>query len=179
MRLLILPLAAIALVSCTVPTPADRSAAIETGSDLTTVKIPVLRSPWLESRWGAPQVATRADGGYRLTYRQGTSLNYVFIHGVMKPSPVPDTAPDMQEDSFAHNGEPVSTHHKQSWRQATVLGKGVKWYQNDAGGGADFPCYKTVDFPLTAPDGRSGHYRIEVCTDEESKAAEWITKVSW
>lgn len=178
MRTPILPVLVLAwpLVSCVGPKPTVREQAAR---GMGRVSMPVLRAPVLEKSWDMPRIETHADGGYRITYRQGTSLNYVFVHGLANPAPVPATPPDMQEDTFTDKGEPVSIHHKQSWRTTTIAGQKVKWYQNDAGGGADFPCYKTVDFALTAPDGRTGHYRVEVCAESETKAAEWIRMVGW
>lgn len=55
----------------------------------------------------------------------------------------------------------------------------MKWYQSAGDSGADFPSYETVDFTLTAPDGRTGHYRVEVSTDSPLKAADWIKRVNW
>ena len=34
------------------------------------------------------------------------------------------------------------------------------------------PTDRAVDFALTAPDGRTGHYRIEVCATTDQKAAD-------
>lgn len=164
------------LVSCVDPKPPTASEVRETSGDLAEAKVPVLRSAYLEKNWGLPQITTYSDGSYRMRFRQGNTLNYVFIHGLVKPSATPNQPPDVEE-YVAIDGPAKLT--KQSWRSAVILGSSVKWYQNDTGGGADFPCYKTVDFALTAPDGRKGHYRIEVCADSEAKAAQWIRKVNW
>lgn len=164
------------LVSCVDPKPTSGSEVRETGGDLAEAKVPVLRSAYLEKSWGLPQITTFSDGSYRMRFRQGDTLNFVFIHGLVNPSAAPSQAPDIEE--YGPIDGPV-TLTKQSWRSAVILGSSVKWYQHDTGGGADFPCYKTVDFALTAPDGRKGHYRIEVCADSETKAAQWIRKVNW
>jgi hypothetical protein len=182
MRFPLLPIFALCMLaaSCTDPALLPQGESRTTSSDLSSVKIPVLRSPYCEKNWGAPEIQVEEDGGYFLRYRQGTSLNYVFIYGLVKPEPVPATPPDWKEESFNDaTGFPTIIPHKQSWRETTILGKPVKWYQNDSGGGADFPCYKTVDFSLTAPDGRIGHYRVSVCSDTEAKAADWIKRVDW
>lgn len=171
--------------SCTSPVtpqaPAARSSEpLEIGHDLSQAKIPVLRSSYFEKNWGLPEITTFADGSYSLRFRQGTTLNYVFIHGLVDPKPVPAAPPDWSEESFnEQTGFPALIYHKQPWRQTSILGTSVKWYQNDSGGGADFPCYKTVDFALTAPTGKTGHYRIEVCSDTSQKAADWIKRVNW
>jgi hypothetical protein len=172
----------ILLAGCTATSapPAASNQRTETGSNLATCTIPVLRSSYHEKQWGAPQITTYSDGGYRLMYRQGSSLNYVFVHGITNPAPVPTGPPDCMEEKFNEStGEPAMVPHPQSWRNASILGTSVKWYQKDMGGGADFPFYKTVDFPLTAGDGRAGHYRVEVCSSSESKAADWIKRVNW
>lgn len=169
-------------VSCAPPssrTPESR-ALQETGGYLSQVKMPVIRSSYFEKNWGQPDVTTFEDGGYRLRYRQGTTLNYVFIQGLAKADPVPATPPDWTEEVWDDRKGTLSlAYHKQPWRETTILGTRVKWYQNDSGGGADFPCYKTVDFTLTGPDGRTGAYRISVCTTNAEEATDWITRVNW
>ena len=143
-------------------------------------KMPLLRSAYFEREWGKPHVAVHQDGSYLLRYRQGTTLNFVLIHGLTRMQPVPVNPPewkDCYEDLEGATSPPAS--HSQSWKQAKILGQSVKWYKNDDGSGADFPCYKTVDFTLTAPDGRAGFYRVEVCADSPTKAADWIHRVSW
>lgn len=168
--------------SCAPPSssPTESSAVFETGGELSQVKMPVLRSSYFEKNWGKPDLTTFGDGGYRLTYRQGTTLNYVFIQGLAKALPVPASPPDWTEEIWNDQTGAVSlAYHKQPWRDASILGTRVKWYQNDAGGGADFPCYKTTDFTLTDPNGRTGQYRISVCTTSAGEAADWIHRVNW
>lgn len=167
------------LVSCVDPKPTSGSEVRETSGDLAEAKVPVLRSAYLEKNWGLPQITTFSDGSYRMRFRQGNTLNFVFIHGLVNPSATPSQAPDVEDYGPVMEGGAEPKRTKQQWRTADVLGHPVKWYQHDTGGGADFPCYKTVDFALTAPDGRKGHYRIEVCADSETKAAQWIRKVNW
>lgn len=182
MRFQLLPTFAASLIlcSCTDPSTLRQGETPTISGNLSSVKIPVLHSPYFEKNWGSPEIQTTEDGGYFLRYRQGTSLNYVFIHGLVKSKPAPATPPDWKEESFNDaTGFPTLIRHKQAWRETTILGKPVKWYQNDSGGGADFPCYKTVDFALTTSDGRTGHYRVEVCSDTDDKAADWIKRVDW
>jgi hypothetical protein len=113
-----------------------------------------------------------------LRYRQGTTLNFVIINGLTKMEPGPATPPDWEEATGdPEMGAPAA--HTQAWRHTSILGKPVKWYQTDGGGGADFPGYQTEDFSLTAPDGRTGFYRITVCSDSESKTTDWIHRVGW
>ena len=169
----------LALASCT--TPASNTAIGSTvqreqvSSDLKDAKIPILRSSYFEKNWGAPDVAVFNDGTYFLSFRQGTSLNYVIIHGLLKANPAPATPPDWSDEDL----ENTAPRHKQSWRFTNILGRPVKWYQSAGESGADFPSYQTVDFHLTAPDGRIGHYRVEVATDSPSKAQDWIKRVDW
>jgi len=169
----------LALASCTTPASntAIGSAARreQVSSDLKDAKVPILRSSYFERDWGAPDVAIFDDGTYRLRFRQGTSLNFVIIQGLLEASPAPATPPDWS-DEYLENTAPS---HKQSWRFTSILGIPVKWYQSAGDSGADFPSYETVDFTLTAPDGRTGHYRVEVSTDSPLKAADWIKRVNW
>jgi hypothetical protein len=167
------------LASCT--TPASNTAIGSTvqreqvSSDLKDAKVPILRSSYFEKNWGAPDVAVFNDGTYRLRFRQGTSLNYVIIHGLLKATPAPATPPDWSDEDL----ERTPPSHKQSWRLTNILGRRVRWYQSAGGSGADFPSYETVDFSLTTPDGRTGHYRIEVSSDSLLKAEDWIKRVDW
>lgn len=172
-----LSLATLFLLGCADSGTGGTSSAA-TVKDLSSVKMPVLRSAYLENAWGAPYVSVENDGTYLLRYRQGDTLNMVIIRSLTKLTPAPEKAPDWEEGSGDPAG-PAPVKHSQSWMRTTILGKTVKWYQNDGGGGADFPAYRTVDFALTAPDGRSGFYSIEVCSDSKSKAANWINQVSW
>ncbi len=142
--------------------------------------MPVLRSGYFESKWGKPDANVMSDGTYQLRYRQGTSLNFVIIHSLIEMKPTPATPPDWAEAHYDPEGlSPAPPAHQQSWKKTTILGKAVKWYQEDGGSGADFPGYRTEDFSLTSPDGRTGYYRITVCTDSENKAADWIHRVGW
>ncbi|OYV07414.1 MAG: hypothetical protein CFE26_01110 [Verrucomicrobiales bacterium VVV1] len=167
------------LASCT--TPASNSAiesAVQTkqvSSDLKDARIPNLRSPYFEKSWGAPNVAVFNDGTYLLSFRQETSLNYVIVQGLLEARPAPATPPDWSDEDL----ETPAPSHKQSWRLTNILGTPVKWYQSAGGSGADFPCYETVDFTLTAPDGRTGHYRVRVSTDSPLKAEKWIRRLAW
>lgn len=169
--------ASCAPTSSRTPETGDRQ---ESGGDFSFVKMPVLKSSHFEKNWGPPDATISADGGYRLTYRQGTTLNYVFIQGLAKAEPVPATPPDWTEEVWDDRKGILSlAYHKQPWRETTILGTRVKWYQNDSGGGADFPCYKTVDFTLTNAEGKTGHYRISVCATSAGNAADWINRVNW
>ncbi len=142
--------------------------------------MPVLRSTYFEREWGQPHLAVNPDGSYLLRYRQGTTLNFVIIRGLTNMKPVPANPPawtGIYDDTDETTAAPPA--HPQSWKETRILDQQVKWYKNDDGGGADFPCYKTVDFTLTAPNGRAGFYRIEVCAESPAKAADWIHRVSW
>lgn len=147
-------------------------------ADVAQSTIPVLRSSYLEENWGKPTVGRLEDGGWRLTYRQGTTLNFVSIYSMTSGSPAPATPPTWEEASGDPFG-PAAPIHSQKWRNATIVGKKVKWYKSDDGGGADFPSYKTVDFSAASPKGGRGHYRIQISTDVEKKAAEWFPRVNW
>lgn len=173
-------LLAFSVAGCTSQTPASPNRVDQVSANLAQVKMPVLRSSHFEKAWGKPDVAIMSDGNYRLRYRQEDTLNFVIIESLARLSPTPAKAPDWEEPYEDPEGTtPPPAPHPQEWRRTSILGQPVRWYQNDGGSGADFPCYKTVDFALTAPDGRSGFYRISVCSDSTAKAATWIHQVSW
>lgn len=179
-NLLLLPTAftlAFFPAACAPPVqPATRPSVVS--ENLSDVRMPVLRSPYFEKNWGKPDIEVMSDGTYQLRYRQGTTLNFVMIRSLTKMEPTPANPPDWKEAS--ENPDIIApTAHKQSWKHTNILGKPVKWYQRDGGGGADFPAYRTEDFSLTSPDGRTGYYRISVDSDAESKTADWINRVGW
>ncbi len=155
--------------------PRKSPGAVEIGTDVSAVKMPVLRSAYFEKQWGKPDVVAYSDGSYRMRFRQGTTLNYFFIYGCTSAQPVPKTPPEWSADGA---GEAMPSH-KQEWQMAKILGKAVKWYQADGGSGADFPSYQTVDFSMTAPDGRVGIYRIIASSTSKKSAGDWIARVNW
>lgn len=159
------------------PGPSGPSIVSENPAD---VKTPFLRSAYFEKQWGKPDLEVMSDGTYRLRYRQGTTLNFAIIESRREIEPAPENPPDWAEPHDDPEGTtPEPAPHRQSWKHTTIVGTPVKWYQADGGSGADFPGYRTVDFPLTAPDGRVGFYRISICSDSGSKAADWIHRVGW
>lgn len=110
-----------------------------------------------------------------MRFREGKTLNYFFIFGLTTAKAAPVTPPEWHEDDL---GRPTPGH-KQEWQTAKISGQAIKWYQADGGSGTDFPCYKTVDFSLTAPDGRVGKYRIVASCTSKKSAADWIPRVNW
>ena len=167
------------LSACTPTTPGSGGPDI-ISNNLSEVKMPVLRSAWCESHWGKPVTEVMDDGTYQLRYRLSTALNFLIIESLAQMKTAPTSPPDWEEPHDDPEGTtPAPPAHKQSWRHTTILGQPVKWYQADGGSGADFPAYRTVDFQLTAADGRTGFYHITVCSDLETKAADWIHRVGW
>lgn len=119
------------------------------------------------------------DGGYRLRYRKADSLNYLWVKASPVPQKTPDSPPPWEEFLEGSEDKVKVLHHAQKWRIARILGREIKWYQVDAGSGADFPQYETLYFEATAPDGRVGWYQVIVCAESDSSAAEWINRVEW
>ena len=168
------------LTACVEHAPSPKRHADTVSHNLSEAKTPVLRSAHFDKAWGKPDTEVMSDGTYMLRYRQGTTLNFVIIKSLSEMKQVPENPPDWEEAYEDPMGtRPAPPSHKQSWRHTMILGKPVKWYKNDDGSGADFPAYRTVDFPLTAPDGRTGFYRIVVCADSPEKAEQWICRVGW
>ncbi len=142
--------------------------------------VPVLKSDIFEKTWITQHQGPRNNGGHEITYRRGTSLNMVMISSMPKAEPVPATPPPVKyvvEDASSPYG--ATRERPQAWRHATILGQSVKWFQVDEGGGADFPAYETVVFPLIHPDGRKGYYRIRVLAESAALAEQWIPQVNW
>lgn len=143
--------------------------------------VPILKSDYFEQHWKLESQGTTRDGGHQIVYRNGTSLNMVIIESMPKASsPVPSTPPPIRFTVEDPN-EPYGAlrERPQPWRNTTILGQSVRWFQVDEGSGADFPAYETVVFPLTHPDGRKGFYRIRVLAENADSAQRWISKVNW
>lgn len=145
-----------------------------------TGKLAVLHSAWCAENWGGPEnIESMPDGGYRLRYRKADSLNYLWVKASPVPQKTPDSPPPWEEFLEGSEDKVKVLHHAQKWRIARILGREIKWYQVDAGSGADFPQYETLYFEATAPDGRVGWYQVIVCAESDSSAAEWINRVEW
>lgn len=172
------------VVSCSSPPPdfVPRLSSLDKGestvADFAGSKVPVLRSEYFEKAWGAPQIQRLADGGWRLRYRKGDTLNFVSVCSLTKGERAPVVPPRWEEASGDPMG-PAAPSHTQPWRSSIILSQPVRWYQADGGSGADFPTYKTVDFQATAPDGRSGWYRVEVQSTRDTEVADQIKRVNW
>ncbi|MGC4013525.1 MAG: hypothetical protein QM755_03250 [Luteolibacter sp.] len=161
-----------------VPRLASLDGGTSTTTDLTGAKIPILRSTYFEQAWGAPVIQKMTDGGWKLRYRKGNTLNFVTICSMSSGERAPVVPPQWDEAT----GDPMSPgtpSHSQKWRSSIILGQQVRWYQVDGGTGADFPRYKTVDFQATGPDGRSGWYRVEVEATRDAEVMDWINRVNW
>jgi len=158
--------AGLLVIAACAPTPAGGP----TGRD-----VPILKSDHLEKSWGNARVDALENGGHIATYRNPqTSLNLVIIESLPNAERVPRTAPPVQ-----YQADFVTRTRPQQWRETTILGQTVKWFQVDEGGGADWPAFETVVFPLTHPDGRTGHYRIRVMADQPEAAAKLFPQVNW
>lgn len=60
-------------------------------------KIPVLRSEYFEKAWGAPQIQRLPDGGWRLRYRKGDTLNFVSVCSMTRGERAPVVPPRWEE----------------------------------------------------------------------------------
>ena len=103
--------------------------------------VPLLHSPALEGRWGAPVLTVVEDGSYVLIYRNSKSKDtdeFLKIVGTRRPLSV-------------LKGYSASPKREGT---ATVLGQRVDYSIN----GNESPAWQSIAFALTAPDGRAGNY---------------------
>ncbi|MBK1834418.1 hypothetical protein [Roseibacillus ishigakijimensis] len=145
---------------------------------LAAIRIPILRSPTLEKNWGPPTIETSPQGTYRLSYQHPEeSFERLVIYGSPLPFPVLSSAPDEERDHLV-DGELGIVTIPQSWRSTNIMDREIRWFTETTGGGADGDYFSTEGFPLTAPDGRTGHYRlvVESITDQ---AAPRFAQVGW
>jgi len=171
--MIVMPTACLSFVGCA-PAPTGGSAVRD---------VPVLKSSHLEKTWGRPGSDPLATGGQVIHYTHpGQSLEMVMIYSLPNAERVPRTPPPVKyqvENPDPRGSGLVTRTRPQEWRETTILGQTVKWFQVDEGGGADWPAFETVVFPLTHPDGRTGHYRIRVMAMTPGNAAKVFPRVNW
>ncbi len=138
----------------------ERNSTLREGSDLLGVTVPVLRSRGLEQVWGPPAIQRDGEGGYLLTYidpRKPSSR--LMIRGMAEPLPKLSSPPPLRGRQVERNTfspEPA----EQEWREASILGEEVRWFQESAATAGAAPLYGTEGFMLKAPDGRKGYFRL-------------------
>lgn len=155
----------------------DRATALQNAASLDGVKIPVLKSS-LSASWGKPSIEVSPRGSYRLMYADPTQpFTRLLIYGYVKPLPAINTPPDASGEDMI-NGELTGINVPQQWRNATVKGKNVRWFQESLPSGADGAYFSTEGFSLTGPDGRKGYYRI-VTEGAEGKFRARLGTLGW
>ena len=136
-----------------------RAIALKNVDSLAGVKIPVLKSS-MSDNWGQPSIEVSSRGSYRLTYAPPTKPSTrLLIYGYVKPLPTINTPPDASGGEII-NSEPTGINAPQKWRNATVKGKNVRWFQESLPSGAHGAYFSTEGFTLSGPDRRKGYYRI-------------------
>lgn len=103
-------------------------------SDPRAIKVPILRAPALEAKYGTPRYHVMQDGSYLAHYEWGKSM-YLKIVGTQRPGSIPAYATDGSFD---------------------LMGK----QQGSYGTGNEDPEFTSKITRLTAPDGRSANYVI-------------------
>lgn len=135
---------------------------LEPADSLAKVKIPVLRSPAYEAKWGPPKIRISVLGGYELSYANPAQpFDRLVIYGSARPFPVLKKAPDVSGEKMI-KGELTGVSHPQRFRSVLVAGQSVKWFQESTSGGADGAYYSTEGFTLKSGFGNPGFYRIVV-----------------
>lgn len=137
---------------------------------LISIKIPILKSPFLEKKWGKPEISTSPDGLYRLYYDdpEGSFDNFT-ITGSPKPLVTfGDTPPPI-------GGMGTST--PQEWETTRIMGQEVKYFIETSGGN-NGEMWATEAFSLTSPDGRIGYYRLQT-EFNDLEAPDRFSKVGW
>jgi hypothetical protein len=136
---------------------------IEPAKTLDGVKIPVMRSPSLDRKWGKPEITVLPNGGYSLYYSApNQNFESLRIYGVPgridSDAPEPPSVIDVAWDNKTNN--PTTKPYPQKWSTVNLLGRPVHCYALAAGGGADAPQISTVTFPIERPGFPVASYRI-------------------
>ena len=145
----------------------ERALELEIANSLTGVKIPVLKSSMF-AKWGKPSIEVSSLGGYRLIYANPAKpFTRLFIYGYVKPLPTINTPHDACGREKINSG-PTGLNVPQKWRNATVKGKNVRWFQESLSSAAHGAYFSTESFSLSGPDRRTGYYRIVIEGAEEN-----------
>jgi len=138
-------------------------------ANVSSARVPILKSKTFESKWGKPKAELGASGDYRLSYSDpSTPFNRLVIYGSTKRWPALSSPPKMSSDEMV-NGELTAVLSSQSWRTVVVAGKTVRYFKESSSGGADGAYYSTEGFTMTGPGGKTGYYRLVVeAGDDES-----------
>ena len=174
MKKLLVIFTALLLVNCNTAPPFDsgeepveswreqvsnRATELENADSLAGIKIPVLKSSMF-AEWGKPSIEVSSRGGYRLMYADPTTpFTRLIIYGYVEPLPTINTPPDAFGGEKI-NSEVTTINVPQKWRNATVKGKNVRWFQESLSSGAHGAYFSTEGFTLSGPDRRMGYYRI-------------------
>lgn len=153
--------------------------------DASRIRIPVLKSPTFEKRWGSPQLLVGPHGGYALRYRDPRdSHRHLTIFGSPTLYPTAGSTPppytnlgfDPQRNTYA----PAEV--RQAWQHARVAGKEVRFYIAEAASDEQPVQISSETFRLTAADGRTASYRIRTVSDPKNPAdsvARWFESLGF
>lgn len=141
---------------------------LEPAKSLEKVKIPILRSPAYEAKWGKPTIRVSFLGDYELNYANPAQpFDRLVIHGSVRPYPRLSSAPDMSGEAMI-DGELTGFTKPQKFQSVSVGGQQVKWFQESTSGGADGAYFSTEGFVMKDAFGNAGHYRMVVEAGNES-----------
>lgn len=139
------------------------------------IKVPVLRSPMLEKRWGKPDLLVGPHGGYLLHYQDpSNSHRFLNIYGTSKSflpaGPLPPPYTDLGLDPKTKTFNPKEVN--QLWSFAEVAGRTIRYCISEGAQGNTPAQFSTETFRLTAPDGRSASYMLRASSKAPKKGLE-------
>lgn len=141
---------------------------LEPAKSLDKVKIPILRSPAYEAKWGKPTIRVSFLGDYELNYANPAQpFDRLVIHGSVRPYPKLTSAPDMSGEDMI-DGELTGFTKPQKFQTVSVGGQQVRWFQESTSGGADGAYFSTEGFVQKGTFGNAGHYRMVVEAGDDS-----------
>lgn len=135
---------------------------LEEADSLKGVKIPILRAPDFEAKWGKPKIRVSESGNYELNYANPSQpFDRLAIYGSVKPFPKLKKVPKVIGEKMI-DGELTGVALPQEFRAVKIEGQSVRWFQEALSGGADGAYYSTEGFSLTDASGNTGYYRMVV-----------------
>lgn len=140
-------------------------------SDLSLTKLPIVKSPALEKRWGKPNVSVLPDGSYKITYlnpqRSFEALS-IYVSPGYKNTDAPNPPPYGSIGFDEKTNSPIPVKTAQPWSTATIMGKPVHTYCDYAGDGADPASFDSITFSPEIPGSPAFNLTLSATSNTET-----------
>lgn len=172
--LLLLPLVVLLQQCAPTPKPEENEFArfYDDGlpSDLSLTKLPIVKSPALEKRWGKPKISVLPDGSYKITYlspRSSFEALSIYVRPGFKNTDAPKPPPYGSIGFDEKTNAPIPVKTPQEWSTAKIMGKPVHTYCDYAGDGADPASFDSITFSPEIPGSPAFNLTLSATSNTE------------